>query len=89
MYTFGGMLVTNAEKRRLEGGCNEFYYRTTDEAPPLKITVPRLTRKERLELDQGLPTKRLKIAANFGINEDELAAYCEFHRYFPLYSELV
>jgi hypothetical protein len=89
MYTFGGMVVDNTDDATLLGHCNDFFYRCKFSDAILTIEVPRLTRKERIALDHDLPlSDRRTFDIDFGINEQELAAYALFHRYFPTYSEL-
>lgn len=87
MYTFGGMVVNATDNAKLDA-CKDFYYRHGFTDPVLKIDVPRLTKKERVALDHTLPYGVSPFPADFGINEDEVQAYCSFHRYFPTYSEI-
>lgn len=57
MLTVGGMLSTPAERRALRGASLDetVYHRTTLSGGSYEITVPRLTRKERLFLDRAMP----------------------------------
>jgi hypothetical protein len=91
MLTVGGMFGGEAEARRLEGSrlpqCP--FVRQDPEGPPFEIKVPKLTRKERIYLDQNMPCGDEWVPTDFDISADELAQYRAIYRHYPLYGELL
>lgn len=67
---------------------------------PIAISVPEMSLRERLFVDQHLPRKgspasimkRLGFRLGGQVDEDTikaLASYCEFYRYFPYFSKMI
>lgn len=91
MVTVGG-IVGGAREEKVVEACDWSeapYVRRTLKAEPYRIHVPRLTRRERLFLDQHMPADRRWRPGKFELDEDEVAAYREIHRFYPLYGELL
>lgn len=90
MITVGGMLGTSEDRqalaarpiKRLE------YLRMRIEDEPYRITVPRLTRKERLHLDKAMPAGGSWHLKEFELPAELLEAYQRIYRYLPTYAEL-
>jgi hypothetical protein len=92
MLTVGGMLATATEKRWLRGSSisEAPYYRDNlSKKAPYKITVPRLTRKERLYLDASMPCGETWSPDAFELPQEDILAYREIYRFFPAYAELL
>ena len=91
MVTLGGM-VGDSEEEKAVDACDwsdATYLRRSLEQEPYRIHVPRLTRRERLFLDQHMPADPGWKPRKFELDKDELAAYREIHRFYPLYGELL
>ena len=91
MVTLGGMIGDDAVERRIDA-CDwseACYLRRGDHDDPYRIRVPRLTRRERLLLDQHMPGDPRWRPREFELSGEELAAYREIHRFYPLYGELL
>ena len=87
MYTFGGMFVNKTLKSKLLAAATAPYFRTKLDDEIFNIEVPRLTRKERVALDQCCPDGEDPFDADFGISDEEKAEYRKIFRYFPSYIE--
>jgi hypothetical protein len=89
MYTFGGMIGGESERHMLEGcGLDRAQYlRRNANDLPYEITVPRLTRKERMYLDSLMPLQGKRGRNQLGFNLKELRAYEDVYRFFPTYVE--
>jgi hypothetical protein len=90
MLTIGGMFVTEGEKRRIVNSPlrDRSYCRFDLSKEPYRIRVPRLTRKERLYLECVMPTAAGWTPRDFEMDADDIAAYKEIYRFFPVYAEL-
>lgn len=90
MVTAGGVIANEADKMRLRGAdLSANYVRRTLEAPPFRIDVPRLTRRERAYLDQHMPLAKGWTPPDFEITTEELEQYSEIYQYFPQFGELI
>ena len=91
MVTLGGMIGDAAVEQRIDA-CDwseACYLRRRDEDDPYRIRVPRVTRRERLLLDQHMPGDPGWRPRAFELSREELADYREIHRFYPLYGELL
>lgn len=91
MATLGGMIGGDHEKRQV-AACDwsdAVYARRDPSDQAYRIRVPRLTRRERLLLDQNLPGRPGWKPGEFELGDEEMAAYREIHRFYPLYGELL
>ena len=91
MVTLGGMIGGMEEERQVDA-CDwgeASYLRRSLDAEPYEIHVPRLTRRERLFLDHHMPGNPDWRPRRFELDREELAAYREIHRFYPLYRELM
>lgn len=90
MVTVGGMVAHEADAQRL-GGCNLATRFEFAAAPgQYRIEVPALTYKEKLALDQLLPTGAvLDPTGQLGwtLSDVELRAYQRFYKHYPLFVE--
>ncbi len=89
MYTFGGMIGGDSERNALDGCglARARYVRRNVTDAPYEITVPRLTRKERMYLDSLMPLRPRRARNQVGFSASELRAYEEVYRFFPTYIE--
>ena len=91
MVTLGGMIGDAAVESRIDA-CDwseAWYLRRNTHDDPYRIRVPRLTRRERLFLDQHMPGEPGWRPRAFELSGQELADYREIHRFYPLYGELL
>ena len=75
MVTLGGMIGDAAVERRIDA-CDwseAWYLRRGDDDDPYRIQVPRLTRRERLLLDQHMPGDGKWRPRAFELSREELA----------------
>ena len=90
MLTVGGMIGSRPEKRRItRSALTPDYYRRSLEEEPCVITVPSLTRKERLHLDAKMPCEDGWTPSEFELSADNVEAYRTIYRYCPTYAELM
>ena len=91
MVTLGGMIGDTALEQRIDAcdWADACYLRRGYADEPYRIRVPRVTRRERLLLDQHMPGDPSWRPRAFELSEEELAAYREIHRFYPLYGELL
>ncbi len=91
MLTVGGMIGTDAEQRMIRASTLDAapYYRSDLKKPAYEIVVPRLTRKERLDLDCAMPCGNAWSPREFELSHGEVLAYREIYRFFPAYAELL
>lgn len=91
MVTLGGMIGDLALEQRIDD-CDwseACYLRRGAQEDPYRIRVPRLTRRERLLLDQHMPGNPNWRPSAFELSKEEIADYREIHRFYPLYGELL
>ena len=91
MVTLGGMIGSDAEERRVDScdWSDAHYIRRRERDEAYRIRVPRLTTLERRFLDQRMPWGPGSHLEEFELDGDDLAAYGEVYRFFPLYGELL
>jgi hypothetical protein len=91
MLSVGGMIVNRAIARQVRGAdLDELpFVRKSKEVSLFDISVPALTRRERLLLDQGMPSKDGWVPEEFEISASEVAGYRSIYRYLPIYGELL
>lgn len=91
MLTMGGMIASSAEKRRVRGSdlSNTNYYRDSFDSQPCEITVPRLTRKERIYLDREMPCAVGWTPTDFDLDPDDVRRYREIYRFLPAFAEIL
>jgi hypothetical protein len=90
MLSIGGMIGGEAEKRKVRGSTlgRTRYYRNAFSTPPFEISVPRLTRKERMYLDQDMPCEDNWVPGGFEIDPVELQRYRDIYRFLPSFAEI-
>lgn len=91
MLTVGGMIGDADDERKLysTGASAEEFIRKSLDDPPYVIEVPRLTRKERIALDQHMPCADGWVPKEFEITAEEIRNYRSIYRYYPMYGELM
>ena len=91
MLTVGGMIGSSTEKRLINGSplAETNYYRKDLDDDPCVIKVPRLTRKERLHLDEQMPCDDGWTPSEFELSADNVNAYRKIYTYYPSYAELL
>jgi hypothetical protein len=91
MLTIGGLIGADGEKSQLDR-CDFSdidFVRRDDTSPPYRIVVPRLTRKERIYLDQFMPCAAGWVPDDFELSREEALHYRSIYRYNPWYAELL
>ena len=91
MLSLGGMITGRAEKRALAASTisEAPYYRPNFELEPCHITVPNLTRKERVHLDREMPGTSDWVPAEFDLGPDDTQRYREIYRFLPAFAEIL
>jgi hypothetical protein len=90
MLTIGGVIGGDTEKHSI-AACNfddaVYIRRSFGER---EYTVPKfvLTRKEKFYLDAAMPRAKKWKPKDFEMEETDVAAYAEVHRFYPSYAEL-
>lgn len=89
MYTVGGILDSAYARRRLkrEGIFDLDFVTPKAGNPPKLISVPILTARERVYLDQHLDRLRAKPRPMFGLNAQGLENYAWLQRHYPSFTE--
>jgi hypothetical protein len=91
MLSMGGMIAGRTEKRQLRGSTlgETAYHRGNFNLPPFEITVPRLTRKERVYLDREMPCADGWVPKDFDLDPEEARRYREIYRFLPAFAEIL
>jgi hypothetical protein len=91
MLSMGGMIAGPTEKRQLLSTTlrDTEYYRDNFDNPPFEISVPRLTRKERIYLDREMPCADGWTPKDFDIDAEELRKYRDIYRFLPAFAEIL
>jgi len=92
MITLGGLIGGRQHGRIIKKSqlSEEAYYRPKlQQQEPYRITVPNVTRKERLYLDSNMPCQNDWTPEDFEMEWDDVKAYREIYRFFPPYAELL
>jgi hypothetical protein len=91
MLTLGGMVVDDGDAAKVKESKvpNLFFTSKSFADEPYRISPPILTRKERLFLDSLMPCADGWVPKEFELPVEEVAAYRELYRYYPLYAELL
>jgi hypothetical protein len=83
MLSLGGMIGTKATAQKLKRTGVKRLPFVSDGPEPVVISVPPLTARERLWLDQNVGSPR----ASFEIQRDAVSHYRKYYRYYPSYFE--
>jgi hypothetical protein len=91
MLSMGGMIAGRTEKRMLGASTigEALYYRPRFDLPPCHISVPNLTRKERVYLDREMPGTEGWAPSEFDLPPDETQRYREIYRFLPAFAEIL
>jgi hypothetical protein len=92
MLTFGGMIGSEEDRVLLKARLSraEFAFATLSLNQPLyRISVPVLTRKERLYLDREMPCPKRWKPKDFELPNELIERYRQIYRYYPVYAELM
>lgn len=91
MMTFGGMIGSEPEKRKLNSINKEgaIYLRMGMDNEPYVIKAPPFTRKERHLLDPVMPCSDGWQPEDFTFPPEHIEAYREIYRFLPAYAELL
>lgn len=91
MLTLGGMIGGETEKRQLRSSTlvDTKYYRRNFDSSPFEITVPRLTRKERIYLDREMPCAVGWVPKDFDLDPEDARRYCDIYRFLPDFGEML
>ena len=92
MITVGGIILGDNEKQKLDKcKLEDIDYVTGREQ--FSISVPPLTHKEKIHLDQILPSDSMpsdeQIASlGFKLTSEQIYSYAKFYRHYPVYGEV-
>ncbi|MEW6444244.1 MAG: O-methyltransferase [bacterium] len=91
MLSVGGMIGTDSDRVQLETLDRErlFYLRRSITCDPYRITVPIITRRERLYLDREMPCKDNWCPRDFEMERADILMYREIYKYYPAYTEML
>jgi hypothetical protein len=91
MLSMGGMIAGPTEKRLLRSTTlrDAEYYRGSFDSPPFEISVPRLTRKERIYLDREMPCADGWTPKDFDLDPEVLRKYRDIYRFLPAFAEIL
>lgn len=91
MITVGGMITTTADRSKIQAASLKelSFVRDSRTETPFRISVPRLTRKERLYLDHHMPCSDGWKPDDFELSEGDVSSYTQIYRYYPSYAELM
>jgi hypothetical protein len=91
MLTIGGMIGRRAERTRIARSSflETPYARIRFRDGPFRITVPRVTRKERLHLDSAMPCADTWLPGEFELDSETVRTYRDVYRFLPAYAELL
>jgi hypothetical protein len=91
MLTLGGMIAGIDERRKVQasGLVEAIYYRSSFKPAPFDIVVPRFTRRERMCLDQAMPSPDDWLPHEFEARPEDVKAYQQIYRFLPQYAELI
>jgi hypothetical protein len=89
MYTFGGMIVDAATRRKVLRVAKKWPFYCKDKLKNVK-RIPHLimTRKERSYLDE-IAASAVAYNGEIGVSVEDFKVYKEYYRYLPVYSETV
>ena len=93
MITVGGMITNETDRVLLETGLARLALEYVTKERQFVISVPHLTFKEKLALDQILPsalapTEGAVDALGFSLKEKQRDGYHRFYRFYPTFGEL-
>jgi hypothetical protein len=91
MLTMGGMIGGKPEKRQIRNSrvVETVYYRGDFDLPPFEITVPRLTRKERIYMDGEMPCADGWTPKDFDLDSEDARRYRDIYRFLPAFAEIL
>jgi len=91
MLSVGGMIATEEDRQRLLTLDRKKlpFLRDSITTDPYVISVPLLTRKERLYLDTLMPCRKSWQPREFEMKPKDVEVYREIHPYFPVYTEVL
>jgi hypothetical protein len=93
MITVGGMIANETDRALLEKGLSQLELEYVTKETRFEIDVPHLTFREKVALDQILPSSMAptQVAVEdlgFALNEKQRDAYHRFYRFYPTFGEL-
>lgn len=91
MASVGGVLGTERHRRAVDS-CNwenRPYIRRDINEEPFIISVPKMTRKERLHLDSMMPCQEGWTPEAFEMSEEAVENYRILYRFYPAYREVL
>lgn len=99
ILTLTGVVVETKDRKKIINSIKGWKHENTNWDSPHKINVPGLTLKERLTVEQLLPTKTMSVKAlvkrlgyeignGLEDSEEQLKQYAEFYRFYPLFSKI-
>ena len=92
MVTVGGMIADARDQERRARCCLSTRFDYVSDGEQVKIDAPPLTHKEKLALDQMLPsaeppTESEVEAIGFKLKKSQIASYHRYYKQYPLFLE--
>jgi hypothetical protein len=87
MFTFGGVIDRKDNKAKILKALDGLKYLNFNEEPK-KISIPSLTVREKLFLDQKLGKKKIVGKLPFELSKEEKNSYVEYARHCPTFREI-
>lgn len=91
MLTQGGMIASSPDINRIKSSrfAEAVYARFDCDEEPCRISVPCLTRKEQMYLDENMPIASGWSPKAFELSQQEVREYAKIYRFYPTYAELL
>lgn len=87
MLSYGGLIdCSDADHRLKQSGIYDMSFIKTD-TEPIRISVPPLTMREKLWLDQQMPGPLSANELEFELPEDHLKNFTKYYKHYPTYYE--
>lgn len=91
MFTFTGVVIEKEEKDEIKNKYNTWIHANLEWSEPVQISLPFLSIKERLWLEEILPCSPKNLCERLGYkiesknNEEQIKQYCDFYREYPYF----
>lgn len=87
MLTFGGIIDNREKKKEILEALKDLKYINIG-SNPKKISIPHLTAREKLLLDQKINKNKTVGKLPFELTPEEIEAYVEYANHYPLFHEI-
>jgi len=90
MLTMGGVVGIEKDRRKIKKSrlAKMDYVSLSFDEGPFWISIPKITRKEKLHLDSNMPAKPGWKPKEFEMSDQDVENYRKIYRFFPSFAEL-